>query len=272
MTKAIIFSGSHPRHAFVVKNILEIFDEVILIVMKREGMLDGVKIYQNEDNQDLLNIHFNERLNLENKIFGSLNFNDHFFNGLNIEYSDFSKLNSTKTIEVIKGFNPDIAFVFGTGLISDRIISMVKCKFINLHLGLSPWYRGSATLFWPFYFLEPQFAGITLHQINSVPDAGNIFHQYTPKLFETDGIHDVGVRCVLDGVEEAKKLLKTLLADEGIEGIKQNIFGREWRKTDFNSNHLKVIYEMYDNKIVKAYLQNRLSKRKPKLKSVLNLK
>ncbi len=270
MTKAIIFAGSHPRHVYLIKNILEIFDEVILVVMKREDMLESTKVNKKDPNQELLNTHFNERLRLENLNFGSLEYSDKFFNGINIEYSNDIELNSKKVVNRIKDFNPDLAFVFGTLLISDEIISLVNCKFINLHLGLSPWYRGSATLFWPFYFLEPQFAGITLHQITKIPDAGNIFHQYVPELFETDGIHDVSVRCVLDGAKEVKKLLKVLLRNKSIMGIKQKVSGREWRKSDFNSNHLKIIYEMYDNRIVKEYLQNKLTSRKPKLKSILN--
>ena len=40
---------------------------------------------------------------------------------------------------------------------SVKKIMKVKIKLtINIHLGLSPWYRGSATLFWPSYNLEPR--------------------------------------------------------------------------------------------------------------------
>ena len=32
---------------------------------------------------------------------------------------------------------------------------------INVHLGLSPYYKGSATNFWPFVNNELQFLGVT---------------------------------------------------------------------------------------------------------------
>ena len=56
-------------------------------------------------------------------------------------------------------------------------------------------------MFWPFYFLKPQFAGLTLHNISDKPDAGDIFHQSTPSLIKGDGIHNVGTKVVINGSE-----------------------------------------------------------------------
>ena len=88
--------------------------------------------------------------------------------------------------------SPDFCFIFGTNIISEFITDSMHKMSINLHLGLSPWYRGSATLFWPFYNLQPHWAGATLHKIVSEPDAGDILHHVMPKLEEGDTIHDVG--------------------------------------------------------------------------------
>ena len=46
-----------------------------------------------------------------------------------------------------------------------------------MHGGLSPWYKGGATHFWPTYLIEPEFTGITVHETTKDLDAGAIIHQ-----------------------------------------------------------------------------------------------
>ena len=46
-----------------------------------------------------------------------------------------------------------------------------------MHGGLSPWYKGGATHFWPTYLMEPEFTGITVHETTKDLDAGAIIHQ-----------------------------------------------------------------------------------------------
>ena len=88
----------------------------------------------------------------------------------------------------VKQFNADFCFIFGANLILDPVIENLPQNKINLHLGLSPWYKGAATLYWPFYNLKPQFCGVTFHQITKDADAGEIIHQCVPKLEYGDKI------------------------------------------------------------------------------------
>ena len=37
--KLILFSGDHPRHLFVNKEVLKFFDEIFVVVMQREELL-----------------------------------------------------------------------------------------------------------------------------------------------------------------------------------------------------------------------------------------
>ena len=91
-------------------------------------------------------------------------------------------------------------------LILDPVIDQPSDK-INIHLGLSPWYKGSATLYWPFYHLQPQFCGVTFHQITRQADAGEIIHQCVPVLEKGDKIHDVGVKCVIQAKTDLVKII-----------------------------------------------------------------
>ena len=135
---------------------------------------------------------------------------------------------------------------------------------VNLHLGLSPWYRGSATLFWPFYFLQPQFAGATFHQILPEADAGGILHQTVPKLQSGDGIHNVGSKVVIEARRDLRNLLEGF-SKFGWVFKEQNYSGRLFLTRDFQPAHLRLIYNTFGNKIVDAYLSGDLERRNPKI-------
>jgi methionyl-tRNA formyltransferase len=158
-----------------------------------------------------------------------------------------------------------LAFIFGTDIIKDPLLSCLPQDRVNLHLGLSPWFRGSATLFWPFYFLQPQFAGATFHQILPEADAGQILHQCVPDLRPGDGIHDVGVRTVQSAQLALGKLLDSYADRGGWAYQEQRSTGRLFLTRDFQSSHLRVIYDLYDNKIVDAYLNGEIEQRIPRL-------
>jgi methionyl-tRNA formyltransferase len=136
---------------------------------------------------------------------------------------------------------------------------------INLHLGLSPWYRGAATLFWPFYFLEPNYSGATFHKITSSPDAGAILHQSVPPLDSGDGIHDVAAKTVTTATDEFTVLLDKFSVGKRFELTNQTAQGKLFSRYDFKPAHLRMIYERFDNDIVREFLAGKLSVRQPKL-------
>ena len=74
----------------------------------------------------------------------------------------------------------------GCPIIEDPILSALPSYSINLHLGLIPYYKGSITAFWPFYYLEPAMLGTTYHIIDKYVDTGEIIHQMSqPWIMET---------------------------------------------------------------------------------------
>lgn len=95
---------------------------------------------------------------------------------------DYDKLNSTETIDLIKLSDSDLILVYGSGLLKNRFLKEFNYLILNIHGGLSLYYKGAATMFWPFFFLEPNFVGVTLHRIVKGIDAGDILHQTVPKL------------------------------------------------------------------------------------------
>ena len=267
--KLILFSGDHPRHLFVNKKVVEFFDDILVIVMQREELLPKPPIDIDNHEKELFNLHFKNRYRVESSVYGDLNASEVFKN-FNSIFIQPNELNTEILANKIKKFDADFCFVFGVDLILDPVIDVLPVDKINLHLGLSPWYKGGATLFWPFYHLEPQFCGSTFHLITKQADAGEIIHQCVPELLSGDTIHDVGARCVVKAKDEISKLFDYWKRVRKFDSVFQKTSGRNWRKADFHASQLRVIYDLYQDKIVDSYLSGELSKRKPKLISCID--
>jgi len=209
-------------------------------------------------------IYIKRRNDIESRIYGQLEWQT-VFNGKTVNFVDPTNLNSVETSKLVKDFGADLAFVFGVNLIKNPVLEILPKDKINLHLGLSPWYKGGATLYWPFYHLQPQFAGITFHQITDRPDAGEIVHQSVPILSYGDGIHDVGAKCVINAAADAAKLIEKWLIDRSFKGEIQKTTGRVWRGCDFHPSQLRVIYDLFNDSIVDVYLKGELDQTLPRI-------
>ena len=127
--------------------------------MQREEELPEVPAELNLVDKQNFEHHFSTRKKIEDKTYGNINSKDIFSNS-ELLYVKADELNTNSLAIKIKKINADICFIFGTNMIKGAVFESLPNNKINLHLGLSPWYRGSATLFWPFYFLNLSMLGL----------------------------------------------------------------------------------------------------------------
>ena len=208
--------------------------------------------------------HFNKRAQSERKFFGDLSIkNSKFTSDKTILLRENFK---KKIISTLKNKKADILISFGCGKIPEKVFKNKKIKhFWNIHGGLSPWFRGSITNFWPSYLLQPQFTGITLHKLSSKIDGGEILLQTSCKLISSDGLHDLNCRSIKSFCKIFQKKLRNLKLKNNINGTKQIFQGKIWKKSDWSEKHLVMIYEKFNDKIVNYCKSNNLIKIKPKL-------
>jgi len=266
--KLLLFSGTHPRHLFINSEIIKHFDEIFVVIMHREGLIPPPPLNLNPEDKSNFIKHFKNRYIKEKEAYGELSHEDVFKSHEKI-IIDPDDLNSAKILKKVKEFNADLCMIFGVNLILDPVLSELPKNKINIHLGLSPWYKGGATLFWPFYFLQPNYAGVTIHQITKNADEGEIIHQFVPKLDFGDTIHDVGVKCVIKTKAEIVKVINHFKTHGGFKEVSQKTSGRVWIRKDFNPSHLRVIYSLFNDDIVDKYLNKELGHSKPKLHSCI---
>lgn len=82
--------------------------------------------------------------------------------------------NSEACRKIIENAKPDVIVVYGTAIIHEPIFSLAQKITLNMHTGLSPYYRGDSTLFWPVYYNEPDKLGVTVHELVASVDGGDI--------------------------------------------------------------------------------------------------
>ena len=258
--KIVLIIGDQRRHKFFATQINRKFELSGIIYVKRGIDIPNIPDGLEDLDRKNFETHFTDRKNAEIKNFPEID----EINCPSI-IVDFDKLNTDESASFIKTINPNLVFVFGSGLIKSPLIESLPNQTINLHLGLSPRYRGSATLFWPFYFLEPNFAGTTFHYLVDQPDAGDIIHQVVPKLEYGDKIHDVACKVVLESANAVIHLANIYKINGKWKSIAQKHSGKNFLDSDFHPSQLRLIYNTFDGKIVDYFLDNKLRTRIPKL-------
>lgn len=267
--RVLAISGSHPRHLAFFSVLEELGIEGCAIVMQREELVPVPDPSLGKRDKVLYVRHFCERQEAEERFFGKPD-SEKVFRGFRVHRCLESDLSTHQTVDFVQAFDPDVALIFGTDIIRDPLFTALPEYKINIHLGLSPWYRGSATLFWPHYFLEPQFCGATMHLITSEADAGDVLHQSCPKLVSGDGIHDHAARVVLRARADIKRILEIHPNREAWVFQPQRGRGKLFLRRDFKPAHLRLIYETFENRIVDAWLDGQLGGTPPRLVSAFN--
>lgn len=146
--------------------------------------------------------------------------------------------------------------LFGCSIIREPLLAGFADRTVNIHLGLSPYYRGAATNFWPLVNREPELVGATIHLATLSVDAGPILRQARPEMQPDDGAHDVGCRALAAGIDALTDVLPSYAAG-AIEPVVQPGGGRLYKNADF---HVGAVLELRENLatgMIEEYLADR---------------
>jgi methionyl-tRNA formyltransferase len=109
-------------------------------------------------------------------------------------------VNTALVSSTLQHVAPDVIIVSGTRLIRSPVLD-VRARFgmLNLHAGLSPYYRGGPCTFWTLYNEEPEYAGATVHHITPGIDSGDIVLSAQVRVREGDGVASLDCRVIESG-------------------------------------------------------------------------
>lgn len=265
----VFLTGSHPRHAFVARAIARSGQLKGLVVEMRESHVPEPPDGLPAGTRDLFVRHFDRRRDSEARFFQT-DFERGIADivatpGVEVIYITRDELNGPKTWSMIDRIQPDVLLSYGVHKLGPETLALAKGHTWNIHGGLSPWYRGVTTHFWPSYLLEPQMTGMTVHDLTEVMDGGDVIHQCAAPLVAGDGVHDLACRAVTMLGEEMPELLTRTFAKNLRPPTRHKTPGRVWRESDWRPAHLHVVYDLYQDRVVDRFLDGTLEGGLPRL-------
>jgi folate-dependent phosphoribosylglycinamide formyltransferase PurN len=262
--KIVFMTGNHPRHLFMARALARTGRLEALILETREAHVPPPPVYLSQASSALFARHFGDREAAERRFFEGPVAGDPLA-GIKTYAISLMQLNSPNTWELIERLQPDLLLSYGVHKLTSETLSRAPRLKWNIHGGLSPWYRGVITHFWPSYFLQPQMTGMTLHETTEAIDGGAVVHQSCAPLVRGDGIHDLACRAVSALAEDLPEIVKRVAAGQHSVPVCPTTSGRIWRSSDWQPAHLHPIYDLYQNRIVDRFLDGEFGVSKPKL-------
>lgn len=188
---------------------------------------------------------------------------DHFGHFVNIT-PDYSNpvdipgggINDNQYYEEIINLDPDLLVAYGCSIVEDPLLSEYEGRFLNCHLGLSPYYRGTGTNFWPLVNGEPEYVGATFMHLSKKVDAGEIIHQLRARVYPNDGPHDIGNRLISDVGQVYPELICSFDNLNAVEQLPEPDNGHYYISDDYTPEATKRLYNNFNNRMVEEYLNN----------------
>lgn len=225
--KALVLTSRGLRHRYFAKKVAEVFDLLEVITESKRN-------YYTKQREESLTIraHFEAIADAEVDFFGGEIYQQECIQR-NVE-----DINSPECIAWAVDLKPDVICLYGTAILSQGWLDAFPAKIVNLHLGLSPFYRGSATLFWPFYFKELEYLGTTVHLATAKVDAGAIISRIDADIKTEDDYYKITTRLIKDSINRFPKLVVAYINGDLKACAQEDVTARICRKSDFSEEAL----------------------------------
>lgn len=202
--KITVFTSNRPRHLYLINEMSKIADEVYAI-QECTTVFPGL-IKDFFDNTPVMQEYFTHVNQSEINIFGTIGFMEKNVRQLAIKSDDLNNV----SMEILKpALDSDVYVVLGASFIKGELIEfLVEHKAINIHMGVSPYYRGSSTNFWAPYQGNFDMVGATIHMLSKGLDSGDILYHAFPKPQRIEAF-DLGMQSVKVAIDSVAERIKS---------------------------------------------------------------
>ena len=138
---------------------------------------------------------------------------------LNDEALPFEKIipvvsvNDNSCIQILQRLDPQLVIVNGTRIIKEDILQSIPAKFINLHAGITPMYRGVHGAYWALVNNDAENCGVTVHLVDKGIDTGAIISQKTISVTSGDNFATYPLLQLAEGIPLMKMAIEDVLND-----------------------------------------------------------
>lgn len=271
--KITVFTSNQPRHLALIEKLSVLADEVC-VVMECKTNFPG-QIADRIPKSPVMEAYFSRVIQAEREVFGGLKFLPSNVTVLAIRSGD---LNYIDMETLAPAMTSDHFIVFGSSYIKGPLGDfLVQHKAVNMHMGVSPYYRGNSCNFWALYDGRPDLVGATIHVLSEGLDSGGILFHAFPEETASDpfvfgmkavraaqsGLVHYLARGELEGMspvrQNRKMELRYTRAAEFTDEVAQDFINTKAAR-DVSSNMLKKRdFSAY----VRPYLETRNSREKP---------
>ena len=250
--KITIFTADQPRHNYFINKISEISDQVYVIQEKKNIITNG------HDDLELSSIKSNYFYlvnEAQEKLFGNHKIIKNE-KKINLKKIQMGQLSSLKIDEMKKFFSSDFYLIFGSSYIKGSMLKYLSNKSaINIHMGISPYYRGSGCNFWALYDNNPSLVGATIHYLDEGLDSGPIIYHAISERVNDDFLYSMStvksaILSIVKNINNGKIKDFTPLKQDKEKQIRYS------RYSDFNENTIKEYMKMKKNVIDNFDLKN----------------
>ena len=257
-----IFTSNQPRHINLINFISEIADETYA-VLESNTLFPGLV-------QDLYNTsptmqeYMNGVRSAESDLFGKSRF---ISPSVNVLVMKSGELNHLTQEQLKAALESELYIVFGSSFIKGWLVDfLLEKRALNIHMGLSPYYRGSSCNFWALYDSLPNYVGATVHFLSKGLDSGPVIFHSVPE-FKDEDPFAFTMKAVKKVQEDLIHYIKSMKMGEPIPMIQNKALEiRYTRKSDFTD---QVAREFLNRKLTRQNLEVLISNsQKPNLLSI----
>ncbi len=178
--KITLFTSNNIRHNYLINLFSEFCDE-LFVVQECGSIFPGI-MPSHYPVSEVMKNYFEKVNDAQTKLFGNPYINNSFKNIkiLPMLMGDLKKCSLTSLSDFLKS---EIYVIFGSSYIKGDLIDfLVKKRSINIHMGISPYYRGTDCNFWALYDNNPHLVGATIHLLSKGLDSGPMLYHAMSKL------------------------------------------------------------------------------------------
>ena len=241
--KVTLFTSNNKRHNYLINLLSGISDE-LYVIQECGTIFPGIipDHYQTSSN---MKKYFENVNNAQYTLFGNAYVNNAKKNIkiLPIILGDLNQCSMKILSDFLKS---DVYVVFGSSYIKGELVDfLVKQKTINIHAGVSPYYRGTDCNFWALFDDNPHLAGTTIHLLSKGLDSGPMLYHAMSNLKTNPFNYTMStIKSAFHSIAERIKdgsifTIKPLIQDK----VKEV---RYTKKSDFSE---EVVKEYFEKKI-----------------------
>lgn len=247
MNRMVLLTSNSQRHRWLASQLAE--------VAQLDGIISETKPPQNQgtSSREKTEIHSYFEAREERETYWFRDAPESFSQVATRTYElPWQGINTPEMFEFLRKSKVDLIFVFGSSIIRDPILSYFTGRIVNMHLGLSPYYRGSATNYWPLVDGLPECVGVTVHHVTNIVDGGGVLAQARPSIHVNDSVHDIGCKAIVAGSTLLKYFARQLGALPS--GRVQTNQGKLCRRVDFDIESLHALQSNMESGMLPSYL------------------